>query len=214
MTTVRFHINGNWTAQDFTEYFASLNHIYSVLAVVEIERESAREWERHLEDFDFMLHKMMRTSKRFRHWLTFQRSLTPGPLHLLDASDLERSFAVLESGERLQVRRLQFASPGNTDLSGLGQAMGHVKDIVIKLIDVQVCSNERKIKNEILEEERRSAALRNLREQIAILKDLGYSESEVRAIVASSNPAIEKLLSLINRGLLTGVSDTNDQEQG
>jgi hypothetical protein len=213
MATLRFHIEGNWTAQDFSDYFASLNHIYSVLAVVEIERQSAHEWEHNLEDFDYMFHKMMRSSKRFRHWLTFQRSLATGPIHLLDAGNLERSFAVLEKNERLQVRRLRFASPGNSDLSGIGQAMGHVKDIVLKLIDVRVCNDERNIKNQILEEERQAAALKNLREKISILKDLGYTESEMRAIIASSDPAIEKLTALINRGLLTGVSDTNDNDK-
>lgn len=214
MKTLRFHIDGTWTAQDFVDYFVSMNYIYSVLAVVDIERDSASEWEHHLEEFDFMFHKMMPSSRKFRHWLAFQRSVAPGPLHLLDASNLDRSFTVLEDSERLQVRRLQFASPGHTDLSGLGQAMGHVKDIVSKLIDVRVNAEERKIRNEILEEERHSAALRNLREQISILKELGYSEAEVRAIVASLDPAVEKLVQLTNRRMLTAVTETNDQEPG
>lgn len=214
MKTLRFHIEGTWTAQDFTDYFASMNHVYSVLAIVDIERDSARDWEQYIEEFDFMFHKMMRSSKRLRHWLVFQRSTTPGPLRLLDASNMERSFSVLEDAERLRVRRLHFASPGYTDLSGLGQAMGHVKDIVTKLIDVRVGADERRIKNEILEEDRRSAALRNLREQISILKELGYSEAEIRAIVASSNPAVEKLIQLTNRGMITAVTETNDEQQG
>lgn len=214
MKTLRFHIDGAWSAQDFADYFASVNYVYSVLAVVNIERDSAREWEHHLEEFDFMFHKMLSSSKMFRHWLAFQRSVTPGPLHLLDATNLDRSFTVIEDSERLKVRRLQFASPGHTDLSGIGQAMGHVKDIVSKLIDIRVNSKERKLNNEILEEECRSAALRNLREQISILKELGYTEAEVRAIVASSNPSLEKLSQFANCGMLTAITETNDQESG
>ena len=213
MKTFRFCIQGSWTAQDFTDYFSALDHLYSVLAIVEIERDSARDWEHYVEEFDLMFHKMLRSSRRFRHWLAFQRSTAPAFHRLLDVEDITRSFGVLESSERLKVRRLEFASPGHTDLSGLGQAMGHVKDIVAKLIDVRVGSEERQIKNEILEEDRKAAALRNLREQISILKELGYTEVEIRAIVASSNPAVEKLVQLTSRGLITSVTErVNDGE--
>ena len=77
MKTIRIGIEGNWTAQDFSEYFSALDHIYSVLAIVEIEHDSVRDWEHYVEEFDFMFHTMLRSSRRFRHWLAFQRSAVP-----------------------------------------------------------------------------------------------------------------------------------------
>jgi hypothetical protein len=214
MTTIRVNIQGTWSAQDFAEYFSALNHIYSILAITEIERDSAQDFEHYIEEFDFMFHKMMRSSRRFRHWLAFQRSTAPGLHRLLDASNVSGSFEVLEGSERLHVKRLEFASPGHTDLSGLGTAMGHVKDIVIKLIDVCVGRKERNINNNILEEDHKAAVMRNLREQISILKELGYSEAEIRTIVASANPAIEKLIQLTNRGLITAVTERANDGEG
>ena len=209
MTTIRVNIQGTWTAQDFAEYFSALNHIYSILAITEIERDSD-----YIEEFDFIFHKMMRSRRRFRHWLAFQRSTAPGLYRLLDASNVGGSFEVLEGAERLRVKRLEFASPGHTDLSGLGTAMGHFKDIVIKLIDVCFGRKERNIKNNILEEDLKAAVMRNIREQISILKDLGYSEAEIRTIVASANPSIEKLIELTNRGLITSVSENSNDVDG
>ncbi|MDE1943591.1 MAG: hypothetical protein KGI47_10685 [Betaproteobacteria bacterium] len=214
MKTLRFSIQGTWTAQDFTDYFFALDYIYSVLAIVEIEQDSFRDWERRFEEFDLMFYKMLGPSRRFRHWLAYQRTAAPGFHQLLDTSDVPRSFLVLESSERLRVRGLEFASPGHTDLSGLGKAMEQVKDIVTKLIDIHVGSDERRTRNEILEEDRKAAALRNLREYISILKDLGYTEVEIREIVASSNPAMDKLVQLTNRGVITSVTERVDDGEG
>lgn len=212
MTTIRIHIKGSWSAKDFSEYFSAINHIYSIFSVVNIERNSLRDWENYYEEFDFMFDKMMRSSRRFRHFLAFQRAATPGFVHLIDASNMERSFEMLESSECLQVRQLNFASPGYTDLSGLGKAMEHVKDLILKLIDIRLGSEERRINNEIREEDRKAAALKNLKEQISILKELGYSESEIRAIVATSATPIDNLLAYADRGMITSVTDNTNEK--
>ena len=207
MTTIRINIQGSWTAKDFSEYFSSINHIYSIFAVVNIEKQSAREWEHYLEEFDYMLHKMLHSPRRFRAFLAWQRAATPGFVHLLDASNVERSFEILEQSERLRVCQINFASPGHTDLSGIGKAIEHLKDLILKLIDIRIGSEERRIKNGILEEERKALALKNLKEQISMLKELGYTESEIRAIVATAITPIDNLLSYADRGMITSITE-------
>jgi hypothetical protein len=212
MKTIRFNIEGRWTTHDFSEFFRSVTHLYSLNVLIELERQDNQQLERYymeLREFS----RMGPLPRRM--WRTFART---GMLSdqvgekLITASSLDRSFDFLEEHEHLRVRRCNYASPGNIDLVGIGQSVGHLKDLVTKIIDVRVQAPERNLRNEILEEERKSAALKNLREQIGILKELGYSEAEVRQIIAKSKPAIEAISGLGERGLISEVKeiDSND----
>ncbi len=109
------------------------------------------------------------------------------------------------------VRCCTYASPGVTDFTGLGQALGHLKDVIIKLIDVKTASRERNIRNQILEEELQATALRSVREKIAILKELGYTEADLRSIVAALSPSVLTLEKFVDRGMITSaqIQDNN-----
>ena len=56
----------------------------------------------------------------------------PGRLPpVLDEAQLSRLSQLLEPEERLKVRCISYASPGATDLAGIGTVIGHIKDFIL-----------------------------------------------------------------------------------
>jgi hypothetical protein len=207
--SLHIEIDGLWSADDFARMFTSANDIYGVFALVYIERSSVNEIERDFRDFEE--YYLRRSSRRLRGRFPLPQSMYGlGLTKLIDASNLARSFEALEGSERLMVRRCTYASPGVTDFTGLGQALGHLKDVIVKLIDVKAASREREIKNQILEEDLNAAALKNMREKIALLKELGYTKADVRSIVAALNPSVLTLENFVDRGMITSAQIQED----
>lgn len=202
---LRIEIAGRWSAKDFADYYESLDALYSLFAVVTIEQDSAHEFERFYRDF-LEFYPGPKMPRRYRYFLGMQRGLGGMGHTPIDASKFRDAAALLDADERLSVRRCEYASPGATDFTGIGQALGHLKDVVLKCIDVWVNHDERKIKNQILEQERDAAALKNVRERLSVLKELGYSDSQCRQILAEVSPAVAKLEALAQRGLITNAS--------
>lgn len=198
---MRVEIDGQWEAKDFVDFYESVHTLYSAFAVVSIEQESEYEVERLYREFlDFyppgrMLSRRMRFFLRAQHGVAGGAALVP-PGKFRDADDL------LEPHEHLIVRRCEYASPGVTDFAGIGQVLGHVKDIILRCIDVCVSRRERQLKNELLKQERDAKALQNVAERIKVLKSLGYSDSHCRQILAEVSPAVAKLEALAERGLI------------
>ena len=179
-------IEGQWSARDFSEYFAAVDKTYSVLALVEVERRSAREMERFYRDAIEFSPKEFRYARRFM-FLRGPNALGHpgfGLGTLLDVSAYKDPAALLEEDEKLQVRRCTYASPGATDFTGMGQALGHVKDILLKCIEVCTGHRERNLKNDILEQQRDAEVLKNVKERLSILKNLGYTDMQCRQVLA------------------------------
>ena len=106
----------------------------------------------------------------------------------------------LETSSQLNVRAIQFSSPGFSDFTGIGEIVGHLKDILIKLLDTYVTRNERKLNNRILENEILEGELRIIGEKIELLKKLGYTENECRQIINGIIPSVGVLETAIDKG--------------
>ena len=201
-------IEGEWSALDFSDYFAAIDKTYSVLALVEVERRSAREMERFYRDAIEFSPKEFQYARRFM-FLRGPNSLGhPGFAGgtLLDVSAYKDPGALLDDDEKLKVRRCNYASPGATDFTGMGQALGHVKDVLLKCVEVCMGRRERNLKNDILEQQRDAEVLKNVRERLSILKSLGYTDVQCRQVLAEVSPAVAKLEALASRGLLVDAS--------
>ena len=206
---LRIEISGRWSAKDFADFYESIDVVYSVFAIVSVEQDSAREFERFYREFiDFYPGPKM--PRRYRYFLSMQRSLG-GAVHTpIDPSKFRDAAALLDDDEKLIVLRCEYASPGATDFTGIGQALGHVKEVLLKCVDVWVDRDERTIRNQILEQERDAAALKNVRERLAVLKELRYSDSQCRQILAEVSPAVAKLEALAQRGLIANASTSQN----
>ena len=134
--SLRIEIDGSWSAEDFARMFASVNDIYSVFALVKVERDSAEEMERYFREFEeYYPFPLRRLPRRLRGRFALQQSMFGVSLtKLIDGANLTRSFESLENDERLMVRRCTYASPGVTDFTGLGQALGGSSGSVVKTV--------------------------------------------------------------------------------
>lgn len=204
---LRVNIDGRWSAKDFADFYESVDTLYSLFSLIEIEKESVYEFERFYQEFFHFYPPGLSSPRRFRHFLGIQRGMPAVGNLPIDPFKFKDASALLEAHERLSVRRCEYASPGVTDFSGIGQALGHVKDVVLKCIDVWVGRRERQLKNELLEHQRDAEALKNVRERLSVLKELGYSDSHCRQILAEVSPAVAKLEALAQRGQITNAFD-------
>ena len=206
---LRIEIDGAWTAKDFASFYKSIDVIYSIFAVILIEIESANDFD--LQFRRFLTHESShgRMNAQMHKELLERQSLTGFGYSPIDISRFRDASELLDNNEKLKVRRCEYASPGVTDFTGIGQALGHLKDLILKCIDARITRNERNIKNQILEHERDSAALRNVQERLSILKELGYSHSQIRKILMEASPALANLESLAQHGLITDASTTD-----
>lgn len=106
----------------------------------------------------------------------------------------------------LTVKRCTFASPGVTDLVGLGQSLGHLKDIVGSVLTYSANRRERQIKEALLTEQLVAAKIENVARQINLLKNVGYSDYQCRRLLEEVDPAIQVLGNLAKAEKLVSVA--------
>ena len=92
-----------------------------------------------------------------------------------------------DPGEALQVRAIRYGSPGFKDLIGIGEVIGHVKDILFKVIDVSSTKGDKELEQEKLSLENHRLWLENQEkelENMAIFSELlrknGYNDAEIK----------------------------------
>jgi|GEM_PF-2299487 len=209
---LRIKIDGNWTAKDFINFYQSIHTLYSILAVIAIEVESADEMERYyLEYLDFYPYKNIQ--RRMEFFLRNQRTFGIPTPHIpltqfRDADDL------LDLSEQLHVRRCTYASPGITDFTGLGTALGHLKDFVLQCKKSREQEPERLAKVRILQQQEDSLKLDNIAKTIDLLERVGYSKAERRQILADAIPAVRKLERLAVQGKITHAENIDNDGGG
>jgi hypothetical protein len=77
--SLRIEIDGSWSAEDFARMFASVNDIYSVFALVKVERDSAEEMERYFREFEeYYPFPLRRLPRRLRGRFVLQQSMFGG----------------------------------------------------------------------------------------------------------------------------------------
>jgi hypothetical protein len=212
MNTFRVEIAGDWSAEDFASFFSSIAYVYSLFAVISIEREGEKDIDPYLSDYPWLYPYGPLPGRARRRLARLFVRAQRGSAPLSDSEFLKNPSVALTPEEHLRVKRCEYASPGGIDLAGIGQTVGHVKDFILKMVELRTTARERQLKDQILEQDLKAAALRNLREEIAVLKDLGYSEAEVRKIVTASRPAVEALVNLTERKQITYASELEDHD--
>jgi len=85
-----------------------------------------------------------------------------------------------------QLRRIQYSSPGSIDFIGLGKVFESMKELVFHYFPNEEKKADIQLKKlEIMEKE------------IALLKELGISELQIKAIIFKRDLALESLLDLV-----------------
>lgn len=106
----------------------------------------------------------------------------------------------------LVVTRCTFASPGITDLAGIGQVLGHLKDIVSSILTFFAKRRERHLNEALLSEQLVAAKISNIASQIALLKSVGYSDYQCRRLLEEVDPVVQVLGGLAKSERLISVA--------
>ncbi len=174
------YVDNNWEPHDFVEILQSVESMYYKL--------SARRHHRSLYRYPFFLDTELLLERDF----PYERSYTD-TLDRLNRALAERARFDTISSEKLLVRRIQYASPGWIELSGLGKACESIANAIGRMVsyyDDRHLRRERdkqasiETKRKALEVERdgetlRSMKIRNARDMLELERDFPDEASEI-----------------------------------
>jgi len=201
---LRVGIDGQWEASEFAMSLSALDRLYTLRFGLALEMEELRE----LRDFylDGPFSPLPPSLRHVRRWTKmappsfFRSERTP----LVAGGRLTaHSSEMLEPNERLVVRRVIYGSPGIKDLIGVGEIVGHVKDLLLRLIDLWSTRRQRKLENDHRSLENQQLQMEIAQQFVGLAKELGYSKREMRQIVASAVHEQKPLVRLIAAGKIT-----------
>jgi hypothetical protein len=206
--TVRLHIDGLWSAEEMGQFLLDLRDLYNLVFALLLLRDDSRAISR-----DLYGPRGGPPPDRFRRWLWVEFGyLPPSFPNLKDAEALSQ---LVEPDERLQVRRIQYGSAGIKDLTGLGEVIGHLKDFLLRLIELKVTSTQRKHENRKRELENQRLQIENAKALVAVGKELGLSEYEMRELAGFVGHKQDRMAELVRDRKLTGLEErASDDEQG
>jgi hypothetical protein len=213
---LRLELEGKWSAEELGQTLISISNLYDLRFFLELLREDQRDWEHFYEELRHFAPFRHRWRERLLYWGPRPWGfglLSPFP-PVLDDAQLSRLWQLLDPEERLAVRRINYASPGATDLAGIGTVVGHIKDFILKLIERRDSTRKRQLDEEKAALENDRIRLENARNLVALGRDLGYSESDLRRLVLYVDGKQGTLVPLIEQRKLAGalILETADQQ--
>ena len=217
---LRVGIEGRWEAAEFAKSLSALDQLYLTRFALTLEHEELRELRDFYMEGPFGPMPYLHSSRSLRRWLkaappaVFRRErqleILGGP------ADAGPAIAeLLEGHERLLVQRVIYGSPRIKDLVGVGEIVGHLKDMLVRLIDHCSTRRQRNLENDRRELENRKLELEVAKEFVALARDIGYTKREMRQLVAKTVEQQQPLVRLITAGKIVS-ADTleGDLEKG
>lgn len=205
---LRLDLDGGWSAEELGRVLVNLSDLYNLRLFLELLREDIQEWARYFPDLldfpPFARHRLRQHP--YRPWFPLWQGLPP-----LDDSCLSRLSELIAPEERLKVWRVEYASPGFSDLAGLGAVIGHLKDFILKLIERRDGRRSRALSEERAELENESLRIQNARNLVALGRDLGYSETEMRTLFRHVDEKQDLVFGLITQRKIKGVSIQDEE---
>lgn len=202
---LRIGIDGQWEASEFAASLNALDRLYTLRFGLALESEELRELRDLYMDVPFPPYP--RSLRAFR-WakLALRR---PEGASLVGGDQLALSSEPLEPHERLVVQRIIYGSPGINDLAGIGEIVGHVKDVLVRLLDHWSTRRQRELENERRQLENNQLEIQVAKDFVGLAQELGYTKREMRRLVASVVQEQKPIVQLIAAGKITS-ADTID----
>lgn len=211
---LRIGIDGRWEVAEFADALNALDRLYSLRLAINLEIDELRE----LRDFylEGPFPPFPHSWRAVRLWA----KLAPPSAFRLNRSPLftsegavQSASELLEPEERLVVRRISYGSPGIKDLVGLGEIVGHVKDLLIRIIDHCSTRRQRALENERRVLENRQLQVEIAKEFVGLAQQLGYTKREMHELVASVVKEQAPLVRLVSVGKITSAEVVDDNSQ-
>lgn len=214
---VRLNFDGRWSADELGQTLLSLSDLYDLRLFLEYLREDHRDWELFCDELMHFPPFRHRWKRQLSAWRTLPWAPAFGGVPpVIDDAQLSRLSRLFAPEERLEVRRIRYASPGFSDLAGVGVVIGHIKEFILKLVERRDSRRQRELNEERASLENDRIRLENARSFVALGRDLGYSESDLRFLMAHVDRKQEPLIRLIEQQKLQGVSSpesTNGEQK-
>lgn len=204
---VRLDLDGRWSADDLGQSLISLSDLYDLRLFLEFIREDQRDWRRFYDEMRDFPPFRRRWKRGIPAWGPMPWAPGYGVLPpAFDKAQLSRLSRLFEPEERLEISQIKYASPGFTDLAGIGTVVGHIKDFIMTLIERRDSRRQRELNDERAALENDRLRLENARAFVALGRDLGVSETDLRLLIAHVDEKQEPLFRLIEQKKLRGVS--------
>lgn len=206
---LRIGIDDRWEASEFAASLNALDRLYCLRLGLTLEMEELRE----LREFYFDAPFPIRHSLRYLRRLTKQSpALLYGDRGPLVSRGRVSPLALeqLEPEERLVVRRVLYGSPGIKDLAGIGEIIGHVKDLLIRLIEYWSTRRQRKLENERRELENKQLQVEVAKQFVGLAQELGYTKREMRQLVVAVVNEQRPLVQLIADGKIKSADSVDN----
>lgn len=209
---LRIGIDGRWEATEFASSLNAIDRLYTLRFGLAMEQEELRDL-RELY-FNGPVPPFPSSMRYLRRWAELTPTMLRHPqwTPLTSASRVTAVSKLLEPRERLVVQRVIYGSPGIKDLAGIGEIVGHVKDLLIHLIDHWSTRRQRDLENNRRELENQQLQVEIAKQFVELADGLGYSKREMRQLVSEVIYEQKPLLDLIAAGKITS-ADTVDESR-
>jgi HAMP domain-containing protein len=211
---LRLGIDGRWEAREFAQSLSALDRLYTVRFGLAVELEELRDMRDLYMEFPFP--PFVRSSKHFRRWA---KLLPPAFLRseLATQATGQKRLALwdelFEPQERLTVKRVIYGSPGVKDVAGIGEIIGHLKDLLVRIIELWSTGRQRNLENERRELENEQLQIQIAKDYVGLAREIGYSNREIRQLVASVVREQRPLIQLVAAGKVTSADTIDDEEK-
>lgn len=203
---LRLGIGGHWTASDFSDCLRSINTLYQYQVVIDLAYQDYNEWEKFYLDFPLPPSRLRRyRARQLQHVGFFSGNIVE--LLLSESENIEQLIA---PNEVLTVKKIHYASPGDIDLLGLGKAIKEIRTFLQFIIEYCGNNENRKIDRALKREELRAKRIENARQFVHVLRDIGFSETEIREMIVAVDKSQGTLIDLIADDKLLTVSFQSD----
>ena len=126
-------------------------------------------------------------------------------------SELHQIHRYITEDEQLKIRRLEYASPGSSDLAGIGAIVGHVKDFTLRLIEHRDAKSQREANVAKTEAKTEGIRIDNARKFLELERDRFLTELQKRKLMNYVDEKAQLLDGLVDEGKITGALIVDDE---
>jgi hypothetical protein len=202
-TILRVEIAGAWSAQDFTRFFAELQFLYEVAQFSQIDLDGQRSrplfWlRRGRVALDYLYrdpeYGLIAESQLIR------RALSDEIIGLTG-----------EEPEVLAVKQIRYASPGLSDLAGIGKAMAELRKFVFGITDRFIAKEDRRLDRDEKRQDILAKKIKNAENLLKLSKKAGLDSDGARRLMREVLEADYFLESKVIDGQITSISSPQDE---
>lgn len=176
-SSMRIEIAGEWSAEDFGEFFSQVNHLHNVaiFSSMRIDGQSLS---------PFGLWRLYRErSYRIDPFLSVQADLEfeVQRQRLEVRQELEQYLPT--PPDALRVASIEFASPGHIDFLGIGKAVAEVGNFITGIVDRIIQREDREIARDSAREDVKTKKLDNAEKLLRLSEKVGLNHEAQQALL-------------------------------